>query len=400
MNTLFVEPFSGMSGDMFLGALSGLADAYDEIVDLPTHLKLPDGKIEISEVSKNGIVCKHVEVIDLNEGKSDHHHHSHGHEHHHHAHRHLSDILEIIDAGDIEEGAKAIARDIFRLIGEAESAVHDIPIEKIHFHEISAVDSIIDIVGSAVLLHRLKIERTICRPICIGYGMVNTQHGLLPVPAPATSKLLQGMPTYRGEEKGERVTPTGAAILRYLKPEFAEDPPLVVEKEAYGPGKKDFTAANVLRLSLVSTSGAGEQLFVVETNLDDSSPEMIGDAFQSDLLAVGARDFTITNALMKKGRPGVVLSVLVEAAKRDAISDFLLERTSAIGVRYYSVERKILERKAVDVETAFGVVRAKQVTAPSGKKRVKAEYDSVTKIAKDAGATPCEVKRAAERDDS
>ncbi|MCG8478813.1 MAG: LarC family nickel insertion protein, partial [Spirochaetales bacterium] len=291
MNTLFVEPFSGMSGDMFLGALCGLADAYDDIVDLPRRLKLPDGAVEIREVSKNGIVCKHVEVIDRSAAHehADHHHHKHRsdphppHHHHHHGHgsdhhpphRRLSDILAIIDGADITDGARTIAREIFRLIGRAESEVHGIPIETIHFHEISAVDSIIDIVGSAVLLDRLQIDHVISRPICVGHGTVHIQHGLLPVPAPATAKLLHGMPTYRGEEPGERVTPTGAAILRYLRPAF-EDRPLVIEREAYGPGKKDFALANVLRLSLASEPGATERLFVVETNLDDCSPELVG----------------------------------------------------------------------------------------------------------------------------
>ena len=395
MNTILVEPFSGMSGDMFLGALCGLADAYGDIVDLPQWLNLPDGKIEINEVSKNGIACKHVKVIDLNEDKREGGHHHHGHPDQ--GHRHLSDIYEIIDSAGIGEGAKEIARSIFRLIGEAESSVHDIPIEKIHFHEISGVDSILDIVGCSVLIDRLEISSAICRPICVGHGTVNTQHGVLPVPAPATAKLLQGMPTYQGEERGERVTPTGAAILRYLRPRF-DDTPVISKKEAYGPGGKDFKSANVLRLSLVSETTNDGELLIVETNLDDCSPELIGEGFQSGLLDTGARDFTITNALMKKGRPGVVLSVLVDVEKLEEVSDYLLERTPAIGVRYYPVKRRILDREELEVETSFGVVRAKQVTTPSGKKRLKAEYESLAEVAKKKDVSLAEVKRAAESD--
>ena len=398
MNTLLVEPFSGMSGDMFLGALCGLADAYEDIVDLPQMLNLPDGKIEINEVSKNGIVCKHVKVIDLNEGKKEGgqpHHDDQG--YHHDAHRHLSDIYEIIDSADIGKGAKEIARSIFRLIGEAESSVHDIPIEKIHFHEISAVDSIIDIVGCAVLINRLDIRSTISRPICVGHGTVNTQHGVLPVPAPATAKLLQGMPTYQGEERGERVTPTGAAILKYLRPRF-EDTPVISKKEAYGPGGKDFKSANVLRLSLVSEATSDGGQLIVETNLDDCSPELIGEGFQFGLLGAGARDFTIANVLMKKGRPGVALSVLVDAEKLEAVSDYLLEHTPAIGLRYFPVKRRILDREELEVETSFGTVRAKQVTTPSGKKRIKAEYESLAEVAKKRGVSLAEVKRVAESD--
>lgn len=397
-----------MSGDMFLGALCGLADAYDDIVDLPRLLTLPDGAVEIHEVSKNGIVCRHVEVIDRSEEHAHVRPHHHGHEddHHHHReqdgdhpHRRLSDILAIIDRADITAGARTIAREIFRLIGEAESEVHGIPLETIHFHEISGIDSIIDIVGSAVLLDRLQIDHAISRPICVGYGTVPTQHGLLPVPAPATAKLLHGMPTYRGEEPGERVTPTGAAILRYLQPEF-EDRPVVIEREAYGPGKKDFALANVLRLSVVSVSPKTERLFVVETNLDDCSPELLGTPFQTGLFEAGARDFTIVGAVMKKGRPGFILSVLVDESRRDALADYILEETTTIGVRYYPVERKTLPREQRAAHTTFGEVEVKDVMTPSGRKRRKAEFESAAGIAERSGSSISEVKKAAESEES
>ena len=186
MSTLYVEPFSGLAGDMLLGALCGLTDGYDEIKALPDKLHLHDGKVEINEVEKNGIVCKHVKVIDLNPDQDHDHDHGHSHDHdhdqdhdhghsHNHSHgRHLSDIIGLIDHGHISDGAKEIAKGIFQLIGEAESSVHDIPIEKIHFHEISGVDSIIDIVGCAVLLDKLGVEKTFAEPICTGFGMVKT----------------------------------------------------------------------------------------------------------------------------------------------------------------------------------------------------------------------------------
>ena len=265
MSILYIEPFSGLSGDMFLGALCGLTDAYEEITSLPEALQLKDGKIEIKEVNKNGIVCKHVKVIDLSthEHSHDHnhdhdHHHGHEHEHHHkqehhhhHSHRHLSEINKLIEAGNISEGAKAIAKEVFLIIGRSEARIHNIPLEKIHFHEVSGVDSILDIVGSAVVLDKLKVSQTFSKPICVGSGMVKTQHGLLPVPAPATADILQGFPTYTGDEAGEKVTPTGAAILKYLNPSF-EVPILTSQKIAYGPGTKDFVYPNVLRLSLVN----------------------------------------------------------------------------------------------------------------------------------------------------
>lgn len=274
MSQLYVEAFSGLSGDMLLSALCDLADYHEEIIKLPGKLHLTDGKVEINTVNKNGIVCKHVHIIDINEEGGHHHHHDHHHHHHHdndvhmhshdthghhhehthdhhaHAHRHLKDIIRIIEQGHISEGAKNIAKEIFMIIGQSEAKIHQIEIEKIHFHEVSGVDSILDIVGCAVLLDKLAVNKTFCTPICTGFGMVKTQHGLLPVPAPATADILSGMPTYRGDESGERVTPTGAAILKYLNPEF-ELPQIITEKIAYGPGKKNFTGPNVVRISLL-----------------------------------------------------------------------------------------------------------------------------------------------------
>lgn len=273
MTSLYIEPFSGLSGDMLLSALCELADYHQEIVKLPGKLHLPDGKVLIEPANKNGIVCKHVRIIDLNEDQGAHaHHHGHDHDHshdhdhhhdhshnddhghhHHHAHRHLKDIIEIIDKGHISEGAKKVAKEIFMIIGKSESKIHDMDLNTIHFHEVSGVDSILDIVGCAVLIDHLGVEKTYSDPICTGFGMVKTQHGLLPVPAPATADILMYMPTYTGEEKGERVTPTGAAILKYLNPEFSL-PEIRREKIAYGPGQKDFIGPNVVRVSILESA--------------------------------------------------------------------------------------------------------------------------------------------------
>lgn len=270
MNTIYIEAFSGLSGNMLLSAFAELLDAYDELEQLPKQLNLPDGQVLIKTVDKNGINCKYVEVIDLNESKAsqgDHsHEHTHSHEHshdhghthdhghhHHHHHRHLSDIQAIIDKASISDGAKQIAHDIFLLIGKAESQIHQIPLEKIHFHEISGVDSIIDIVGNAILIDKLQLQAVYCTPVCTGFGMVKTQHGMLPVPAPATAELLKGIPTYAGEERGEKVTPTGAAILQYLQPKF-EAHTFITQRIAYGPGKMDFHYPNVVRISLIETA--------------------------------------------------------------------------------------------------------------------------------------------------
>ena len=402
MKVLYIEPFSGLSGDMFLGSLCGLLDAYDEILELPEKLNLPDGRIEINPTEKNGIVCKQIRVIDLNENSesSEHHHHhnksesDHHHGHHHH-HRHLSDIIKIIDEAAIAAEAKQIAREIFQFIGEAESQVHDIPIEKIHFHEISAVDSIIDIIGCAVLLERLEISKAYCDPICVGYGMVSTQHGRLPVPAPATAKLLYGMPTYKGNEEGERVTPTGAAILKYLNPVFASTE-IAIEESAYGPGQKEFIAPNVLRLSIGTVSRQPDSLFSVETNLDDCPPESLGSQFQDRLKEAGAIDFTISPVTMKKGRPGFCLNALAPKAQLETVCDAILENTTAIGVRYFPVERKILERTEEYRTTPFGEFRIKTVTTPSGKSRSKIEADDLERASREHGIPVTELRRKLE----
>lgn len=379
MNILYIEPFSGLSGDMMLGALCSLTDAYDRILELPETLALPDARIEIQEVNKNGIVCRHVKIIDLNSG---HHHHHDGHDHHH-PHRHLKDINQIIVNSGISPAAKQIAQDIFLIIGESESRVHNVPLEKIHFHEVSGVDSILDIVGCAVLLDELQVVKTYSDPVCTGFGMVKTQHGLLPVPAPATADILQGIPSYKGDEEGERVTPTGAAILKYLQPEF-QLPQMVARKIGYGPGQKDFTGPNVVRLSLVeaSTEAKIDTMYVIEANIDDSTAEYLGNDFQNQLLEHGATDFYFTPVQMKKGRPGLKITILASPGNLDMVKEFVLENTSTIGLRYYRVEKDRLPRKSYEVETKYGPVQVKEVTKPSGIKRHKIEYQSLLDISK------------------
>lgn len=394
MKTLYIEPFSGLSGDMLLSALCGLADYYDEIVKLPAKLHLHDGKVVINTVNKNGIVCNHVHIIDLgadgnhkhtHEHSHDHNHsHSHDHDHSHsHGHRHLKDIINLIDNGHISDGAKEIAKGIFNIIGTSEAKIHNMDIDTIHFHEVSAVDSILDIVGCAVLIDLLDIGTTYSDAICTGYGMVKTQHGLLPVPAPATADILSGLPTYKGTEEGERVTPTGAAVLKYLNPEFTV-PTYTSEKIAYGPGQKDFIGPNVVRLSLIQVgkkkTHQNDSVMVIETNIDDSPAEFLGIDFQSTLLEANALDVFMHPIQMKKGRPALKLSVLCRLEDLDALSQLILEHTSAIGLRYYQAGRVVLPRKSFTKETPLGTVTIKEVETPSGGIRRKIEFDSLQKI--------------------
>lgn len=397
MSVLYIEPQAGLAGDMLLSALCGLCDGYKEIEILPEKLHLHDGKVEINTLDKNGIVCQHVRIIDLNEATS--HNHSHGHTHNHdhshdqthnhghsdghkhdHHHRHLSDIIQIIEKGHISEGAKAIAKEIFRIIGESESKIHNIPLEKIHFHEVSAVDSILDIVGCAVMLDKLNVTKTYSDPVCVGHGTVNTQHGVLPVPAPATQDILHGIPTYKGDEAGEKTTPTGAAILKYLNPDFSGKT-AVTEKSAYGPGQKDFKLANVVRVStLKEVAKPDAEMYVIETQLDDISGEMIGADFQNRLLSLGASDFFYTPIHMKKGRSGLKITVTASERYLEKACEFILENTTTIGLRYYKVGKKMMTRSAEEIETEYGLIKVKVSTKPSGRQQKKIEYESILEI--------------------
>ncbi|NJN25352.1 MAG: nickel pincer cofactor biosynthesis protein LarC [Cyclobacteriaceae bacterium] len=395
MNILKIEAFSGLSGDMFLGALTELADAYDEIAQLPKLLHLDKVEVKITHVEKAGIACRHIKILDNNEyydqkpiqaqqavfepGKSQ---FALAPKKPHHHHRHLQDIEKIIDSGELSDGARQIAKEIFHILGKAEAKVHGVDINTIHFHEVGAIDSILDIVGTALLLDKLNIRSAVSTAICTGHGFVMADHGRMPIPAPATKELLLDMPTYAGTERGEMTTPTGAAILRFLQPTF-DIPALVEKKTGHGPGEKNFAHPNVLRLSLCETDTARkDELFMLETNIDDMSSELLGTDFQAGLLKAGAVDFYFTHILMKKGRPGTLISIFAHRHMVDTISSFLLENTSTIGVRYYPVHRQILSRSLKSVKTSLGEVDVKEVILPSGKKRLTLEYDSCSQIAK------------------
>lgn len=382
---LYVEPFSGLSGDMFLGALCALSGEYRRIEALPQALGLEDARIHFENVLKNGIRCRQVRITDLAAGAAPGdtrpHHHRHGPE------RRLAGLLRIVDRSGISTGAKRISETILTSLAETEAEIHGVPVEAVHLHEVGAVDSLLDIVGCAVLLDLLGVTRTYSDPICTGFGAVHTEHGLLPIPAPATAALLRGMPTYKGDEPGERATPTGAAILRFLTPSFSP-PPLTANAIGYGPGQRDFKAPNLLRLSLVAppgSSAAAPSLVVVECNIDDTPGEFLGGDLQDDLRAWGAVDVFLTPTQMKKGRPGTLLTALVPPDRLEAVGDWLLEHTSTIGLRWYEVKRRELTRHGYRIDTALGPVDVKEVTTPSGSRRIKIEYESIRRVSRERG---------------
>ena len=297
--------------------------------------------------------------------------------------RHLSHILKMIDAAELPERAKLNATAIFERLGAAEAAVHGVPIELVHFHEVGAADSIADIVGACLGFELLGIEAVYCSPINTGSGTVNTEHGILPVPAPATAALLKDKPVYARGPAVELATPTGAAIAATLARDFGSLPPLKILATGYGAGSHDFPEqANVLRVIVGETTGAEEATTVniLEANIDDSSPEVLGYALER-LMEAGALDVSLSPLVMKKNRPGTLLRVIARPEDREELAALMMAETSTLGLRIHSAERRVSARETVPVTTAYGTVRVKVSNEGAGAP----EYEDCRKLAREAG---------------
>jgi uncharacterized protein (TIGR00299 family) protein len=300
-----------------------------------------------------------------------------------HAHRHLSHILAMIDKADLAVRAKQNAQAVFRKLGEAEAAVHQVPIEKVHFHEVGAQDSIADIVGACVAFDLLGVDSIVCSPVNVGSGTVKTEHGVLPVPAPATARLLANAPVYARGPAVELTTPTGAAVAAALGSRFGVLPPMKITQMGYGAGDHDFTEhANVLRVILGEPTGAPEALAVsvIEANIDDLNPQVLAYATER-LMELGALDVTLQPLLMKKGRAGSLLRVIAKPEDREAISQVIFAETSTLGLRTYQAERRVQARTWEEVETPFGKVRMKV----SSEGYYAPEYEDCRKLAQESG---------------
>lgn len=365
MTICYIDAFSGIAGDMLLGAL------VDAGADRAAISRVLDGfalgaTIEWDRVQRRGISAAKFRVI-VNEPAK---------------HCHLGGILRIIQAADLSENAKSKAEQVFRVLGEAEAAVHGIDIEKVHFHEVGAVDSICDIVGVCVALDLLDIERIFCSPINVGSGTVKTEHGILPVPAPATARILQGKPVYSRGPALELTTPTGAAVIAALAADFGAMPAMRIHSIGYGAGDHDFTEhANVVRVMIGEPSGASEatSVTVIEANVDDASPQLIGYAMEL-MLEAGALDALIIPAQMKKGRPGVLIQVIAEHDKREELVAILFRETTTLGIRFHTEERRVQKREWLEVDTPHGMVRVK-----TGDDGFAPEYEDARKIASVSG---------------
>ena len=404
MKTLYIECNMGAAGDMLMAALSELIPEPDAFIDRMNGLGLPGVRFERAPSEKCGVTGTHISVtVDGEEEHShdvDGHHHEHEHEHHHdhdheraahhHHHASLADIRGIISGLPVSERVKADAGAVYGLIAEAESAAHGRPVEQIHFHEVGALDAVADVVGVCALMEMIAPDRVVVSPVHVGSGQVRCAHGVLPVPAPATARLLEGVPIYGGAIRGELCTPTGAALLRRFADDFGPMPPMRVEKTGYGMGMKDFEWANCVRAMLGETDERPGEAVQLECNLDDMTGEEIAFALER-LREAGALDAWTQSIQMKKGRPGTLLACLCPADREAQFAALMLRHTTTIGVRCQVMRRYTLAREAVTLQTPRGPVRGKR-SYGYGVERVKPEFDDIAEIARREGVGVREIR--------
>ena len=427
MKTLYLECNMGAAGDMLTAALLELHPDPQGFVERMNRLGLPGVVFAAQPAVKCGITGTQVSVTVGGEEEESHdvplhshvhetaqdeahpghahdhehthdhehihdHEHSHGHEHGHGHHHHagMGDIRHILSHLDIPQPVRQDAEAVYQLIAQAESHAHGRPVEEIHFHEVGTLDAVTDVVAVCWLLHDLAPEQIVASPVHVGCGHVRCAHGILPVPAPATAYILQGVPTYGGSVQGELCTPTGAALLKHFVQRFGPSPVMRVEKTGYGMGKKDFEAANCVRAMLGQTQEESAAIAQLACNLDDMTPEALGFA-QERLWEAGALDVTTAPIGMKKNRPGVQLTCLCRLEDREKLVSVLFAHTTTLGVRESLCARYTLARSQRTVETEHGPVRVKEARG-WGVTREKPEYEDVANIAREQGLTLDQVK--------
>jgi uncharacterized protein (TIGR00299 family) protein len=374
--------FSGISGDMTLAALIDIGVDRDAICSGITSLGLPI-EIGIEKVRKGGFASTFVDITAPEET----------------AHRFLPDIQEILSRGKLSARQLDLALRIFQRLAKAEAAAHGIAVDKVHFHEVGALDSIADIAGAAIGLDLLRVEHFSSRPVPTGHGMVKCAHGLMPIPTPATAELLKGVPLAPTSIKAELTTPTGAAILTTVVNEWTDQPQLTIEQIGQGAGRREFEdQPNLLRLFVGTSLHADEHdsVWVLETNLDDVPAETVGYVYER-LLGAGALDVFSTPIYMKKNRPATMLTILASDAGVPTMEEILFRETMTLGVRKYRAARSILPRKEVTVTTAWGPVRGKIAWFRQDQPVFSPEYDDCARIAKENGVPLREVQERAQQ---
>jgi uncharacterized protein (TIGR00299 family) protein len=386
MKAAYFDCFSGISGDMTLGALVDAGCSLDTLRAKLQDLQVPGWELSAEKVWKNGMAATHAKVKAADTQ----------------THRSLTTILGILEKSSLDERVKERASAIFRKLGEAEATVHDVPLDKIHFHEVGAVDAIVDIVGACIGFEELGFETFACSPLNVGGGTAKMAHGTLPVPAPATARLLMGKPTYSNGVQKELVTPTGAAIVSTLCEKFGPQPAMRISAIGYGAGTIDLESQpNVLRImvgevSEKSIEGHGGTIRVLEANLDDMNPQIFGYLLEK-ALGAGALDVFGTPVQMKKSRPGTLITILCKPEDEGRFQQMLFAETTTLGVRSHLVERHALPREVVRVETPFGEVRMKISRSADRIQHAAPEFDDCRKLAEEKNVPLQEVMEQAMR---
>lgn len=377
MKTLYFDCSSGISGNMTLGALTEIIGDEEYLINELKKLNVGGYKIEISKQVKNGITGTYVDVI------LEHHHHEHHDHEHHHEHRNLYDVNKIIDDSELDLPTKELAKKIFLRVAKAESKVHQKPLDEVHFHEVGAIDSIVDIVGTAILINKINPDRILSSIVNDGYGFIECAHGTMSVPVPATSEIFASshvkcrqinIPT-------ELVTPTGAAIIAELAESFTTLPAMVIDKIGWGAGYKDLRIPNVLKVYLGESNQPTDDFVIMETNIDDCSGEIFGYVSE-ELFNNGALDVFFTPIYMKKNRPAYQLSVACKTKDIKKLQDIIFKETTTIGIRYHYEYRNELPRVSHEFNTQYGDLTVKVVNNKD-ETYIYPEYESLVKIAKE-----------------
>jgi hypothetical protein len=365
---LYLDCPSGISGNMLLGALAELGVGEEALRKELASLGLAGWNFKTAKVQRGALSATLVEVEVTGTQ----------------AHRSLQDILALIDGSSLPAGVKEKSKQVFQRLAQAEAEVHGTSPEQVHFHEVGAVDAIIDIVGAVAGLHRLGVERVVCSPLPVARGWVESSHGPLPLPAPATALLLRGAPTYGVEGEFELVTPTGAALAVTLADSYGPQPPMTVQSVGCGAGSADLPKPNILRAFLGETTQASlaEKLILLETNIDDMNPELYENLMEQ-LFAAGALEVYFTPIIMKKSRPGVVISALCEAKDKAAVLHKMFEESTTLGVRIIEVERHCLPREFREIETRWGKVKVKLARTSAGIVTASPEYEDCKRLARE-----------------
>lgn len=393
MRILYIDCGMGAAGDMLTAALLELHPEPSAFIDRINRLGFPGVKVSAEKSVKCGI-CGTQLSVKVHHIEEDEHLHDHHHGQHDHHHGSLSQIREIVSALAIPAMVKLEIMAVFGEIADAESRVHGVPVDQIHFHEVGSLDAIVDITAVCLLMHELKADRIIASPVHVGCGTVRCAHGILPVPAPATALILKDVPIYGGSIQSELCTPTGAALLKHFVENFGDMPVMRVQKIGYGMGKKDFSRANCVRMLLGEMEHKGESVWELSCNIDDMTGEEIGFALER-FLEQGALDTFTTPIGMKKSRPGTMITLLCTDREKQTFVELMFRYTTTLGIREKRCERHTITRKTVTEETVCGAIR-KKISAGYGVIREKWEYEDLARVAKEQNVSIQQIRKKIE----